>query len=301
MKPNFLIIGAARAGTTALFTYIDQHPEVFLHPRKELLFFAYDGAPNFQGPGDAQLNTKWLTTWEDYCSCFSEAGNKKAIGEASPFYLCSEGAAQRIRYHLPHAKLIVVLREPVSRAFSSFQFLRLAGREPLADFRAALAAEEERRCANWEFLWQYRALGLYSNQIQTYLDLFHRGQIWLGIYDDLLINPAQFVKSIFRFLEVDHNFEVDISARLNVSGVAKSATLQNLLTNNVVLSIARSMFPRRYRQPMRGYLTSKNLDRPQIPPDVERELKEFYRPDIERLERLIKRDLSAWRTYTGSH
>jgi len=76
MKPNFLIIGAARAGTTALFTYIDQHPEVFLHPRKELLFFAYDGAPNFQGPGDAQLNTKWLTTWEDYCSCFSEAGRR---------------------------------------------------------------------------------------------------------------------------------------------------------------------------------------------------------------------------------
>jgi len=300
MTPNFLIIGAAKAGTSAVWAYLAQHPEVFMHPAKELRFFALDGRPGFQGPGDTVVNTKWVSTWDEYRDCFAGvSADVTAVGEASPFYLCSEGSAERIQRYLPDAKLIAILRDPASRAFSSYQSLRLVEREPLADFRDALEAEDERRRQNWEFLWRYRELGLYSRQLQPYFAAFPREQIWIGLHDDLQEDPAGFVRSIFRFLDVDPDYRVDLSARLNLSGVARSKALHRVMKNATVKSVARGLVPQRYRTRLRSFLATRNVRRAPRPDDVISELRAFYRPEIESLEQLLGRDLSAWKGEGG--
>jgi hypothetical protein len=296
MKPNFLIIGAARAGTTALYHCVRQHPEIFVSRPKELRFFAKADAPAFGGPGDENVNRNWVTTWEEYCRHFADVNGQKAIGEASPFYLCSEEAPKRIRRFLPDAKLVVVLRDPVSRAFSSFMYLRRAGREPLSDFRSALQAEDVRRQDNWEYLWQYRSLGLYSTQLERYLDVFPRELIWIGLFDDLGAEPIRFCQMVYAFLEVDPDFRPRIAEGVNASGEPRSRTLQDIVDKqNPLRSFARSLLPKSFGRAIRRTVLKRNLRRDVIPRDVEQELRAYYRPEIERLEILIGRDLSAWR------
>lgn len=295
-KPNFLIIGAARGGTTLLYHLIRRHPQVFLSTPKELRFFAKEGAPDFRGPGDESLNRKWVATWEDYCRHFSDSDGALAVGEASPFYLCSEEAPRLIHGRLPDVKLIAVLREPVSRAFSAFMYMRRSGREPLTDFAAALEAEERRRKDNWEYLWHYRTLGLYSAQIERYLELFPREHMWIGLYDDLERDAARFIKEVFSFLGVDDSYEAVPKSRVNASGEPRWRQLQRLVDGqNAVRAVARRLMPKSLRRVIRVAVTERNLRRDAVPEDVERELRAFYRPDIERLERLIGRDLSAWK------
>lgn len=296
MLPTFLIIGAARAGTTLLYRITKQHPEVFVSEPKELRFFAKEGAPAFRGPGDEGVNNGWVTSWDDYRSHFAAVNGERAIGEASPFYLCSEEAPQRIKRYLPDAKLVMVLRDPVSRAHSSFMYLRRSGREPLTDFAAALAAEEERREGNWEYLWHYRALGLYSDQVERYFALFPREQIWIGLYDDLDGDPVSFARSVYRHIGVDEGFAPKVHSRTNASGEPRSLALQRTLDRqNPIRSLARRLVPQKLRKPIRVALTARNLQRPDAPSAAERELRAFFRPDVERLEQLIGRDLSAWK------
>ena len=296
MLPNFLIIGAARAGTTLLYRIMKQHPDVFLSEPKELRFFAKEGAPDFRGPGDRGVNNGWVTSWDDYQSYFAAVNGETAIGEASPFYLCSEEAPQRIRNFLPDAKLIIVLRDPVSRAYSSFMYLRRSGREPLTDFSAALEAEDERCKDNWEYLWRYRALGCYSDQVERYFKLFPREQIWIGLYDDLDEDPVGFTRSVFRHIGVDDSFEPKVDARINASGVPRSLFLQRTIDRqNPIRSFARMLVPEKYRKSIRVALTDGNLRRPEAPGAAEQELRAYFRPEVERLEALIERDLSAWK------
>lgn len=276
-------------------------PDVFLTYPKELRFFAKEGAPDFRGPGDDEaVNRNWVTSWDDYCGHFATVNGEKAIGEASPFYLCSEEAPRRIRTFLPDAKLIVVLRDPVERAFSSFMYIRRWGWEPLADFSQALELEDRRRRDNWEYLWQYRKLGLYGAQIERYLNVFPREQISIDLFDELESDPIDFTRSLCAFLGIDSDFRPRIPDRVNMSGRPRSRVLQRIVDRqNAIRSLARYVVPKPYRKSIRVALTQNNLQQDDMPCDVEKDLRAFYRPDIERLEGLIGRDLSAWRRSFG--
>src|SRR3954452_17434204 len=119
--PNFLIVGAAKSGTTSLYYYLKQHPQVFVSPVKEPKFFAYEGEKVvYRGPGDAENNRRLVNNLADYRALFGGANGAKAIGEASPVYLYSPKACERIRHYLPDAKLFVILRDPAERAYPSF-------------------------------------------------------------------------------------------------------------------------------------------------------------------------------------
>ena len=118
--PNFLIIGAAKAGTTALWHYLRQHPEIYMSPHKEPRFFALYGQPvNFKGPGD-KTRFKFVTELQEYHQLFAGVQNEKAIGEASPWYLYVKSAAPAIKKMLPDVKLVVFLRDPVERASTNY-------------------------------------------------------------------------------------------------------------------------------------------------------------------------------------
>ncbi|MCW5935662.1 MAG: sulfotransferase, partial [Fimbriimonadia bacterium] len=154
--PNFLIIGAAKSGTTALYFYIKQHPEVFMAKVKEPRFFAYEGGvPEWKGPLDAENNAWVITDKEVYTALFNDVSEEKVWGEASPIYLYSEPAPERIKNYAPDAKLVAILRHPIERAYSHYLHLIRDNREPLRDFGKALDLEPERMANGWEWSWHY--------------------------------------------------------------------------------------------------------------------------------------------------
>jgi hypothetical protein len=143
MLPNFIVIGAAKAGTTALYWYLAEHPAVFMSPVKETNFFAYglDDAGQLLY-GIPELHQFPVTTLSEYEKLFANAGDAAAVGEASPIYLECPQAAGRIRTRIPDARLICGLRDPVERAYSDYlMYLRLRGEqlEPNRDLVASAA------------------------------------------------------------------------------------------------------------------------------------------------------------------
>src|SRR5580704_17949873 len=130
--PNFFIIGAARSGTTALYEYLRQHPQIYMSPIKEPNYFAFYGQGiHYRGPRDQELvRSSYVPSLKAYEAQFSGVAKEIAVGEASPWYLYLPEAPERIRRKVPDAKLAAILRNPVDRAFSAFSVLQLQAREP---------------------------------------------------------------------------------------------------------------------------------------------------------------------------
>lgn len=294
--PNFLIIGAAKSGTTSLYHYLRQHPQIYMSPVKEPRFFAFEGRrPRFRGPNDDEINRTVITTIEQYRKCFDGAMGEKALGEASPVYIFSDEAPARIRRHIPEAKLIAILRHPAERAYSNFMHMVRDGYEPLADFGEALRDEDRRVAANWSFIWHYKRRGFYAAQLKRYFELFDAGQVKVFLYDDFSADSRGLLREIFRFLEVDETFAPDTSLRHNVSGVPKNRTLQTFLSRpNRVKAILEPLIPEPLRRRAGIAMRNANARRQPLDPDLRAELIEDYRDDILQLQELIGRDLSHW-------
>ncbi|GAB4300385.1 MAG: sulfotransferase domain-containing protein [Oscillatoriaceae cyanobacterium] len=300
-KPNFLIIGAAKAGTTSLFHYMKQHPQIYMAPGKETNFFALEGEKlNFCGPGDdLDTNSFSITKLENYQNLFQGVAGQIAIGEASPFYLYSEKAPLKIFQYDPKMKMIVILRHPVERAYSNFLHFSRGGREPFSDFNLAIDNEQNRIDNNWQWLWHYVQLGFYYIQIQRYLQFFDRSQLKICFHEDLEKNPNQLICELFNFLGVDESFIPDISTRHNVSGLPKNkfwqSTLQTILIKSTfVKPISRLLLKPETRLKIASYMLSQNLSKPQLSPDIRQKLIRIYREDILKLQDLLQRDLSHW-------
>lgn len=260
--PNFLIIGAAKSGTTSLYEYLKQHPQIWMSSVKETNFFALEGELlKFCGSGDQNYINKFsITKIEDYLKLFQGVENKIAIGEASPLYLYHPMASRRIQHYIPDAKLIVILRNPVDRAYSSFLHLVRDGREPLRNFAQALQEEEVRICNNWEHIWHYQQMGFYYIQLNRYFNTFSRQQIRVYLFEDFITNPVYMLKDIFQFLGVDDSFIPNLSIKHNVSINSKDQKHTKLMLK--------------------------------IP--VRRRLVEVYKEDVFKLQELIQQELSKW-------
>ncbi|WP_018416374.1 sulfotransferase family protein [Teredinibacter turnerae] len=295
--PNFFIIGAARSGTSSLYEYLRQHPQVFLSNPKEPMYFAFpDQAVTFAGPGDErEINRKAVTNWSDYCQLFDKAGDKTAVGEASANYLYSPCAAQNIAAKVPHAKLIAVLRNPVERAYSSYLYTLREGREPLGDFQAALAQEPERIANNWEHLWHYRSMGFYSAQLERYFAHFARDNIKIILQEDLQHNVDNVVRDVFEFLGVDPAFKAETGVAYNQGGKPKNAWLNSVLTKPSPLKAALRPVTPRFLLDAYVKFKHKNLTKPSLEETTRRTLEQGYVQEIDKLEALLARDLSHWR------
>ena len=293
--PNFLIVGAAKAGTTSLYSYLQQHPEVFLSTPKEPRFFALEGeTPNYQGPIQI-INQKSVTHWEDYQALFAKAEGKKAVGEASTVYLYEPQSLARIQNYLGQPKIIVILRNPVSRAYSSYMHLVRDGQETLS-FKEALAEEKERIAKNWPPLWHYQTRGYYYSQLKPYIDAFGPEQVKVFLFEDLCEKPKELMKELFEFLEIDSTFDPDVSRRANPSGAPKRMWLSRLLNRkNPIKQAAKAVLPRQFRKNIYSSLQQSNMgDKTQINPLIKAQLIDDYREDVEQLQSLIGRDLSHW-------
>ncbi|MDJ0533047.1 MAG: sulfotransferase [Xenococcaceae cyanobacterium MO_207.B15] len=292
--PNFLIIGAAKAGTTALHEYLQQHPQIYMTPTKETNFFAFEGEViNFQGPGDEALKDFSITDLSTYQAKFAQVTNELAIGEACPSYLYIPQAVPRIKKYIPDTRLIVILRNPVERAYANFLHNVRDDREPHQDFALALQDEATRIANNWEWFWHYKQIGFYGKQLQRYYELFSPNQIKIHLYEDLKEQPIKLLQDILNFLEVDPNFIPDMALRPNKSGMPKNKIIHQLLTKpNPLKTILKPLFPTKLRQKIQH----NNLTKPQISSDVRQQLRDLYREDIIKCQDLIRRDLSGWLT-----
>lgn len=290
--PNFLILGAAKSGTTALHTYLQQHPQIFMTPEKETNFFAFEGEElDFQGPGDDAINQFSITALSAYQSEFGAVQDEPAIGEACPLYLYHPRAANRIHAYVPNAKLIIILRNPVDRAYANYLHLVRDGREPAPDFSQALQQESQRIEKNWEWFWHYIQQGYYQAQIERYYQQFSQENIRIYLYEDLRDHPQTLFKSIFNFLEVDSEFIPNLSIRPNKSGKPKNRLLHQVLTQpNPIKTILKPLFPAHLRQKIQH----RNLAKPSLSLEVRQRLLDLYQDDICRCQTLIQRDLSAW-------
>jgi hypothetical protein len=291
--PNFFIIGAQKAGTTSLYYYLKQHPQVYMSPRKEPHFF--EGMHSeFYRPG---RTIPPVTNLEDYQALFEGVSDEKAIGEASASYLYSPRAPALIRRSIPHAKLIAVLRNPADRAYSNFVHCVQVGREPLGSFVEALQAEKRRIRENWGPLWHYKQKGFYYAQVKRYFDTFGQDQVKIHLYDDLKGSPFSTLRDIFRFLDVDETFAPDLSIEHNTAGVPKNKSIyamaKRLASRNPALKVA--LLERFLPAGPRRYVKNKIFVKPPpLPAEVRRQLIDSYREDILQLQELIGQDLSPW-------
>lgn len=290
--PNFLIIGAAKAGTTALHTYLQQHPQIYMTPSKETNFFAFEGEKlNFQGPGDRAIADFSITQLSRYQAEFAGVTTETAWGEACPLYLYSTKAVERIQTYIPHARLIVILRNPVDRAYANFLHLVRDDREPLLDFGQALQAEPQRLEQNWEWFWHYIQLGYYATQLKRYYQKFDPSQIRVYLYEDLQNNPIALIQDICRFLGVEDNFVPNMKIRPNKSGKPKNKLLHQILTKpNPLKTALKPLFPAYLRQKIQH----QNLAQPELNREMRQYLTELYREDIQECQELLGRDLSSW-------
>lgn len=203
-RPDFLVIGAPKAGTTALHAALAQHPDVFVSDPKEPKHWLCDGAPPpaWRGPGDKHSQQEWIWRAERYYSLFEPAGDSQLRGESTPFYLWSRGAHRRIAAALPEVKLVAVVRDPVDRAYSNWMHLWSDGLEPEADFVTAFEREDERVRAGWAPFWRYRELGRYGEQLQHLHRHVDPERILVIRYRELVDEPVATVDRVSRFLGI---------------------------------------------------------------------------------------------------
>lgn len=295
--PTFLVIGAMKAGTTALYAYLDQHPSVYMSPVKEPNFFAFEGEPPaFQAPidqGPEGINRTSITDLAAYRRLFADAPPGAARGEASHWYLYWPAAPARIQHHLPEAQLVALLRNPVERAYSEFLHFVRDGHEPLTDFAEALDAEPGRIARGWA-LGRYVDRGRYHQQLQRYTARFDPDQLRVYLFDDFIADPEAVLRDLFAFLDVDPNVDITASRRVNKSGVPQRRWLHYLLTAAQPLrETAVRWLPERVVD-WANALKNQNLEKPPMDSAVRARLVDIFRPEVRRLETLIDRDLSHW-------
>lgn len=300
LLPNFFIIGAPRCGTTSLFAYCRQHPEIYMSHIKEPNFFLFnEGNSAFGGPGSCEAVRTAIRNPRTYEKLFAKAGPALAVGEASVNYLISTQACDRIKARIPHAKLVVMLRQPVDRAYSSFIRSLRDGTEPCTRFEDAWADHERRVRENW-WSCQHKAKSLYYAPLKKYLQTFSRDQIQIHLFEDLTQHPRAIIQQLFTFLGVNSAFAPDLAAHYNASQPVEHPLLRTLWNRTTGLrAVLAPALPLAWRGRLFVHLVAQRQlrsDQQPLPPGLRTRLTAELKDDILRLQDLIDRDLSHWLT-----
>jgi hypothetical protein len=297
--PDFCLIGAPKAGTTALHAALAQHPQLFMSAVKEPKYFLCNGAPPHQnGPGDAHSAREWIWRLEDYEALFADAPAGSLRGESTPLYLADPAAHERMHTLIPDAKLIVILRDPVDRAYSNWTHLWSDGLEPIGDFLTACRQEEERMAAGWAPFWQYTGLGRYGEQLRNLYRVYPRDQVHVLRYKGLVDTPRETLNGICEFLGIASDVVVALPEQ-NVSTYVEptltTKVLQSLLRTGA--SVGRHFPPKVWRTasiPLLRALKYQHRNRPELSAEDRRELVGVFADDIALLEQETGASFEDW-------
>jgi hypothetical protein len=298
-KPNFMIVGAPKSGTTSMYKYLRQHPEIFMPDEKE---------PHFFG-ADLNYTSLSIKSKEEYLSRFSEAKCENRIGEASVWYLYSKKAAYEIKELFPFAKIIIMLRNPIDMVYSLHNFFVDTGREDIQEFESAIELEKLRKqgfhipytlySSPVECLL-YRDVAKYTQQIKRYIEVFGRSNIHFIIFDDFKNKTSEVYRQTLSFLEVDEHFQpefqiVNAGRRRHV----RNKTLRNLVRNPLSLWLVQNIAPHPGKGlplllKLWGRLNNRYEPIPEMNPETRKRLQQEFTEEVEQLSELIGRDLTHW-------
>jgi hypothetical protein len=311
-QPNFFIVGAPKAATTFLYACLDQHPSIYMCPLKEPNFFALEMRPeHFSEAERARILREirelraylrgdmrekrfggFVASWNEYLRLFENVSDQIAVGEASACYLWSPTAAQHIAARIPHARIIINLRNPIDRAFSQYLHMLTDGstnRSFRQEIEAALRPTDKRNGLERSLL----EFGNYYDQIKRYQFEFQRSQIHISFYEDLLRSPATFIEGLLNFLSVEPAIEMDVSRRHHQPRIPKLNGAAFLLKKWHLWMPLRNLLPKPLGPRLRSMLMRSRTSLTMSPSDREL-LVEYYRDGIKTLGKLLDRDLTSW-------
>ena len=298
--PDFLVIGAPKAGTTALHVALSGHPELYMSAIKEPKFFLTDGPPPAKGgPGDALTYREHVWRRADYEALFDAAPPGTLTGESTPLYLYNRAALRRIRAEIPAAKLIVIVRDPVERAHSNWTHLWSAGLEPVGDFVRACDQEERRIAAGWASFWHYTGLGRYGEQLEYLFSLFPREQVLVLRYRRLVDDPAGTMDQICAFLGVAPGLLTEIP-RQNVTSHPEPTLSHRAVSlaqraGSAVGAQVPGLTAATLTGPLERYLQRHSRERQPLSWEQRQELIPRFEADIDLLENVLRESFGDWR------
>ncbi len=300
-QPTFIILGAAKCGTTALASFITSHPDVFITNPKEPHFF--DG--NYEIGVDGYLE-KYYSDWT----------NEKAAGEATPSYLSTPYVAERIKKSCPNIKLIVILRNPIDRAYSSWWMFHARGMEPLS-FEDAINLEITQLNENNDIesiysedmvrdnisrvragkricIRNYLQAGHYADHLEHYYAKFSKSDIKIVFSSQLRRNHEQTIRDIWDHIGVDSR---ELAPQPTIVNEALGQNSMILLKIVKVLGLmrARHILPSTIKSSIKNRLSEMG-NRPEMSAQTRNYLLAYFKPHIQRLELLVDTDLSDWMT-----
>ena len=301
-RPDFFIVGAPKSGTTAMYEYLRAHPELYLPERKEPRFFG----------SDLDIRDRPDLDLDGYLDFFAAAGAARRIGTAYVWYLFSTRAAREIHDFAPEAGIVAMLRNPVEMIPSLHSEHLFNGNEDIVDLTEALDAEPDRRAgrripphAHLPQGLLYSDVPRYTEQLQRYLDAFGRDRVHVILYDDFARDAAASYRGVLRFLGVDEAFSPPAFAVINASKRTRSEWFRHFLARPPELPrrVISRFVPARIRRA--AYERAKRMNvaasrRPGLPLATRQRLVREFEPEVERLSRLLDRDLSGWLRPPGS-
>ena len=310
-KPDFFIVGAAKSGTTSLYHYLNQHPEIYLSPIKEPNFFSSDikienlrqsvknriKAENidqfFNDGMKRTIHRAFIRDEHQYLQLFAPAAPGQLKGEASPSYLYSEVAAKAIFAFNEKAKIIIILREPSSRAYSHYKMdLKLGFTQD--SFKLALEKDKNAIPKGWGSSSLYIELGQYYLQVKRYLDLFPKENVLILLQKDLYKKKEETLKTLFQFLQVKDDFVPIEPEFRNESVIPASRITSFLLKSDFIRVKARNFLG---QSKLKKYILNLLYKKSEFNNEDElvlQEIKNQLKEDVMQLSKLINRNLDEW-------
>ena len=285
--PNFFIVGAPKAGTTALHSYLNDHPQVCMSVDKEPNFFSHSEIAS----QNLYYDKKNVASIEEYLQLFKCKTAEKAIGEASVSYLYYPDVAKRIFAFNPNAKIIISLREPVSRAFSHYQMDYSQNLVPYTFEEIVKNGPNDNNSGI--YFQQYIQLGEYYDQVKRYLETFGKNQVLIFRHEDLILQTEQTVEKIYLFLGIDNLHEFVKIKNQNVTLTGKNIFIKKLYSQKKLRSIINNLISDNIKQKLFKTFFSKD-GLPILTSETKQALTIYYSQDIKNLQNLINIDLSSW-------
>ena len=291
--PNFLIIGVQKAGTTSVYNYLNEHPQIYMSPVKETNFFETDWEK--ESAESLKKSRQTIRDIDTYSKLFDGVEDEIAIGEASPNYLLHhQVSTETIQRYIPEAKLIAILRNPAERAYSDY----------LMHIRDAIEKPEplSEIIAHRSHSAYFFRKGFYYEPIKHFFDKFGKEKVKVYLYDDLCKDPQALMQNMYNFLGVDDSFVPNTGKKAQKAKVPKNQGVNNLLkTKNPLRTIAAStlkvFLPLEVRQKLReGIINLNSQGKDALPLQAEDRAKmvKMFREDVLNLQDLLQKDLSPW-------
>jgi Sulfotransferase domain len=289
--PNFFLVGAAKAGTTSIYAYLAQHPGVFFPSIKEPHFFT-----QVRPAPEQQFLIEAITKCSAYLRLYAHAAGYGVIGDASPSYLWHPEVPQRIRAKVPQAKVAIILRDPVERAYSHYLMDYREGAQS-KPFYEALLNDMNRSEKGWGVSYLYYELGLYAQQVRRYLETFKPERVKILMFDDFRRDAKAVLRELAEFLGLDPNplADIDTSRKYNSYAAPRNQYLRRIAGAKLSRILGQALMPHWLGAFIFERIFLKQATKPPLEPRARELLCSLYDSELDQLEKLLGRRLPELR------